>query len=107
MDAKEFKQLLKELKVPSPTVTGDSLTYFWVKRHGHAGANTIKRVRENAYAVGFQQWDGKSSSNADGSRVGCVSTYTRGNVTLELESFYGQTAHENRFSIRVKVKEPV
>jgi len=102
MDTKQFKSILKALKVPSPTVTGDTLAYFWVKRHGHAGAKTLQRVRENARALGFTPGDSKTSSDATGDRVARGDTMVKDGVTITFDSFYGQTAYENRFSISVK-----
>jgi hypothetical protein len=101
MDTKQFKSILKALKVPAPTVTGSVLRYFWVKNHGHAGAKTLSRVRENAKALGFQSASSNVSSDATGDRVARGDVLVKDGVSILFSSFYGQTAYENRFSISI------
>lgn len=104
MDIKEIKQLLKTLKFPCAGARVSLAGAAWSKRHGHAGASVIERVRDSARTVGFTMVDSAMGSDATGDRVRRGTTYVRGNVSITFESFYGQTAYENRFSICVSVK---
>jgi hypothetical protein len=105
MDTKAFKKLLKGIKFPGgkdSRVFGDRAQ--WFKRHGHAGAGVLARVMKAAREAGFVPVGDKMSSDATGDRVGRGTTMVSGNVTITFDSFYGQTAYENRFSICVWVK---
>jgi hypothetical protein len=101
MDTKEFKKLLRTLKIPAKAeVTGN--TARWYKRGGHAGKNAIIKVVEAASANGFKAGQHSEHGSADGSRVGSGSYFHNdAGVEVYVTSSYGVTAYENTFTIRV------
>jgi len=108
MDPKEFKKLAAQLKLPA----GGSFygkSWVWNKRHGHAGAKTLERVREAARAAGWHPSPTTDNSTPDGSVVGRGRGFVspEGHV-LTTSSSYGATAYDNSFSINLKfVESPV
>jgi hypothetical protein len=102
MDTKQFKKILRSIKMPSGAEVYDTSAH-WKKRGGHAGKNAIIRVAESARDAGFVLADAASSSTPDGARVGSGTRYVKDNITIILSSSYGVTAYDNRFSIDVYV----
>jgi hypothetical protein len=99
--AVEFKTLLKELKLPTGGVKSDS-SFSWVKRGGHAGANTVKNFRTSAEQAGWQPLSSYNSSSPDGANIGYGTSVQKGSFVATWSSQYGVTAYYNRFSISIK-----
>lgn len=104
MDAKEFKKLLRTIKLPGTAIATAGDNYAaWSKRGGHAGKKTILKVLEAAETVGFKRKTSQSGCSPSGSTVANESVLEFGFVTLFLSSSYGVTDRDNYFSVNVKV----
>jgi len=104
METKEFKKLLKTLSFPvgGDVYVGESYAK-WYKRHGHAGAKVIVRVLDAARAAGFAPVPDRDrvSADATGDRVARGTVVIKGDITITADTFYGQTAYENNFTLTV------
>ena len=104
MDTKQFKRLLKSIKFPggSDAFVNERTGYAkWYKRHGHAGAKVIGRVIAAARAAGFTHVSAQVSTDATGDRANHGTVLVSDGVSLTFNTFYGQTAYENHFTITV------
>ena len=108
MDTKEFKKILKLLKVPSAACIsafpGDQISATWSKSGGHAGSKVLQRVREAARAAGFKVASEGTHGTPDGSHMGSGNELVKDGVTVGCASSYGVTAFENHFYIHVTAK---
>jgi len=105
MDTKEFKKLLKSLKMPSSTEViqreNNILEARWRKVGGFAGERSIKRVAEEAVGAGFRVIGPADSTSADGSRVTHGSWFSNDDL-LSVTKTYGVTSKQNEFSIVIR-----
>ena len=95
----------KDIKFPKGKNTSiTSGSYTWTKHGGYADA-VIRNVSHAAGSAGFTS-SHVSTNSPDGSYMGGVTTYRRGNQELTISSNYGPTAANNYHSITLRTVGP-
>jgi len=103
MDKKEFKSLLNGLVLPSKGVLS-SMYWRWEKTGGFAGEKTLRTLRERVVGLNWTVQQDLQSVHPDGSSVNNGTIYVSpcGKLTLEMNHYYGETAHYNRYSAVIR-----